>query len=161
MPILTTPSGDYSTQRHNPKPSFNQDLFQQLLEPMNLQRAWQRVKANKGAAGVDGMSIDAFSLWAKQGGWQTCKTQLEQGEYQPKAVRRVDIDKPDGGKRPLGIPTVLDRIIQQAIAQVLTPLFDPFFSDNSFGFRPNKNAQQAVFHVRDIIKSKRKICRRC
>jgi len=143
-------------QRHNPKPSFNQDLFQQLLEPMNLQRAWQRVKANKGAAGIDGMSIDAFSSWAQQGGWETCKIQLEQGKYQPKAVRRVDIDKPDGGKRPLGIPTVLDRIIQQAIAQVLTPLFDPFFSGNSFGFRPNKNAQQAVFHVREIIKSKRK-----
>jgi len=143
-------------QRHNPKPSFNQDLFQQLLEPMNLQRAWQRVKANKGAAGIDAMSIGAFSSWAQQGGWETCKIQLEQGKYQPKAVRRVDIDKPDGGKRPLGIPTVLDRIIQQAIAQVLTPLFDPFFSGNSFGFRPNKNAQQAVFHVREIIKSKRK-----
>jgi RNA-directed DNA polymerase len=143
-------------QRQSSKPSFNQDLFQQLLDPMNLQRAWQRVKANKGAAGIDGMSIDAFSFWAQQGGWKTCKTQLEQGKYQPKAVRRVDIDKPDGGKRPLGIPTVLDRIIQQAIAQVLTPLFDPFFSDNSFGFRPNKNAQQAVFHVRDSIKSKRK-----
>ena len=67
-----------------------------------------------------------------------------------------NIDKPDGGKRPLGIPTVLDRIIQQAIAQVLTPLFDPFFSDNSFGFRPNKNAQQAVYQVGDIIKTKRK-----
>lgn len=156
MPILTTPSGDYTMQRQSSKPSFNQDLFQQLLDPMNLQRAWQRVKANKGAAGIDGMSIDAFSFWAQQGGWKTCKTQLEQGKYQPKAVRRVDIDKPDGGKRPLGIPTVLDRIIQQAIAQVLTPLFDPFFSDNSFGFRPNKNAQQAVFHVRDSIKSKRK-----
>ncbi|WP_287234582.1 reverse transcriptase domain-containing protein [Vibrio sp.] len=102
------------------------------------------------------MSIDAFSVWAQQGGWQTCKVQLEQGEYQPKAVRRVEIDKPDGGKRLLGIPTVLDRIIQQAIAQVLTPLFDPFFSVNSFGFRPNKNAQQAVLQVRDIIKTKRK-----
>ena len=156
MPILTTPSGDYSGQRQTLYPPFNDDLFQQLLEPMNLQRAWQRVKANKGAAGVDGMSIDVFSSWAQQGGWQTCKTQLEQGKYQPKAVRRVEIDKPDGGKRQLGIPTVLDRIIQQAISQVLTPLFDPLFSDNSYGFRPNKNAQQAVFHVRDIIKGKRK-----
>ncbi|WP_114326957.1 group II intron reverse transcriptase/maturase [Candidatus Colwellia aromaticivorans] len=143
-------------QRYNSQPTFNQDLFQQLLEPMNLQRAWQRVKANKGAAGIDGMSIDAFSTWAQQGGWQTCKTQLVQGKYFPNAVRRVEIDKPDGGKRLLGIPTILDRIIQQAIAQVLTPLFDPFFSDNSFGFRPNKNAQQAAFQVRDIIKGKRK-----
>ncbi|WP_232300031.1 hypothetical protein [Colwellia sp. MT41] len=98
LPIPTTPSGDYYKQRNNPQPAFNQDLFQQLLEPMNLQRAWQRVKANKGAAGIDDMSIDAFSLWAQQGGWQTCKTQLEQGEYQPNAVRRVEIDKPDGGK---------------------------------------------------------------
>ena len=156
MPIPTTPSGDYCMQRRNPKPSFNQDLFQQLLEPMNLQRAWQRVKANKGAAGIDGMSIDAFSSWAQQGGWEVCKIQLEQGKYQPKAVRRVEIDKPDGGKRPLGIPTVLDRIIQQAISQVLTPLFDPLFSDKSYGFRPNKNAQQAVYQVREFIKTKRK-----
>ncbi len=156
MPIPTTPSGDYYKQRNNPQPAFNQDLFQQLLEPMNLQRAWQRVKANKGAAGIDGMSIDAFSVWAQQGGWQTCKIQLEQGEYQPKAVRRVEIDKPDGGKRPLGIPTVLDRIIQQAISQVLTPLFDPSFSVNSFGFRPNRNAKQAVLQVQSIIKQQRK-----
>jgi RNA-directed DNA polymerase len=154
--IPTTPSGDYYKQRNNPQPAFTQDLFQQLLQPENLQRAWQQVKANKGAAGSDGMSIEAFSVWAQQGGWQTCKVQLEQGEYQPKAVRRVEIDKPDGGKRQLGIPTVLDRIIQQAIAQVLTPLFDPFFSVNSFGFRPNKNAQQAVLQVNEIIKTKRK-----
>lgn len=156
MTIPTTPSGDYYKQRNNPKPAFNQDLFQQLLEPMNLQRAWQRVKANKGAAGIDGMSIDAFSFWAQQGGWQTCKIELEQGEYQPKAVRRVEIDKPDGGKRSLGIPTVLDRIIQQAISQVLTPLFDPSFSVNSFGFRPNRNARQAVLQVQSIIKQQRK-----
>ena len=122
---------------------------------MNLQRAWQQVKSNKGAPGIDGMSIDDFSAWAQQGGWQTCKVQLEQGEYQPKAVKRVEIDKPDGtGKRKLGIPIVLDRIIWQAISQVLTPLFDPCFSANSFGFRPNKNAQQAVMQVRDIIKTK-------
>lgn len=156
MTIPTTPLGDYYKQRTNPQPAFNQDLFQQLLEPMNLQRAWQRVKANKGAAGIDGMSIDAFSAWAQQGGWQTCKIQLEQGEYEPKAVKRVDIDKPDGGKRSLGIPTVLDRIIQQAISQVLTPLFDPTFSVNSFGFRPNRNAKQAVLQVQSIIKQQRK-----
>lgn len=77
MPIATTPSGVYTMQRQSSKPSFNQDLFQQLLEPMNLQHAWQRVKANKGAAGIDDMSIDAFSLWAQQGGWQMCKIQLE------------------------------------------------------------------------------------
>jgi RNA-directed DNA polymerase len=140
-----------------PQPAFTQDLFQQFLQPLNLQRAWQQVKSNKGASGIDGMSIDDFSAWAQQGGWQTCKVQLEQGEYQPKAVKRVEIDKPDGtGKRKLGIPIVLDRIIGQAISQVLTPLFDPSFSANSFGFRSNKNAQQAVMQVRDIIKTKRK-----
>ncbi|MEE2030504.1 reverse transcriptase domain-containing protein [Shewanella oneidensis] len=102
------------------------------------------------------MTIEAFPLWVQQGGWQQCKSQLELGEYQPSAVRRVEIDKPDGGKRKLGIPNVIDRVIQQSIAQILTPLFDPFFSANSFGFRPNRNAKQAVLQVRDIIKLKRK-----
>ena len=138
------------------QPSFNSDLFQQVLKPENLHRAWRQVKANKGAAGIDGMTIDEFPLWMQQGGWQQCKTQLELEEYQPSAVRRVEIDKPDGGKRKLGIPNVIDRVIQQAIAQILTPLFDPFFSANSFGFRPNRNAKQAVLQVRDIIKQKRK-----
>jgi RNA-directed DNA polymerase len=79
--------------------------------------------------------------------------ELCSGQYQPAPVRRVEIDKPDGGKRQLGIPTVTDRVIQQAIAQVLTPIFDPAFSDNSFGFRPNRNGQQAVKQVKGIIKT--------
>ena len=114
------------------------------------------MKANKGALGIDGMTIDAYPLWAEQGGWQRCKRQLEQGTYQPSAVRRVEIDKADGGKRQLGIPNVIDRVMQQAIAQVLTPLFDPFFSVNSFGFRPNRNAKQTVLQVQGIIKEKRR-----
>ncbi|WP_265992162.1 group II intron reverse transcriptase/maturase [Vibrio sp. Sgm 5] len=155
LSIPTTPTGDYYQQRNDRQPSFNNDLFTQLLRPENLQQAWRQVKANKGAAGIDGMTIDAFPLWLQQGGWQQCKSQLERGEYHPSPVRRVEIDKPDGGKRKLGIPTVIDRVIQQAIAQILTPLFDPFFSTNSFGFRPNRNAKQAVLQVRDIIKQKR------
>jgi RNA-directed DNA polymerase len=83
-------------------------------------------------------------------------TELRSGQYQPSPVRRVEIDKPDGGKRQLGIPIVVDRVIQQAIAQVLTPIFDPAFSDNSFGFRPNRNGQQAVKHVQSIIKTGRR-----
>ncbi|TKF14362.1 group II intron reverse transcriptase/maturase, partial [Vibrio genomosp. F6] len=149
LSIPTTPTGDYYQQRNDRQPSFNSDLFTQLLQPENLQRAWRQVKANKGAAGIDGMTIDSFPPWLQQGGWQQCKSQLESGEYQPSAVRRVEIDKPDGGKRKLGIPTVIDRVIQQAIAQILTPLFDPFFSTNSFGFRPNRNTKQAVLQVRD------------
>ncbi|MEZ8154258.1 group II intron reverse transcriptase/maturase [Vibrio splendidus] len=154
LSIPTTPTGDYYQQRNDRQPSFNSDLFTQLLQPENLQRAWRQVKANKGAAGIDGMTIDSFPPWLQQGGWQQCKSQLESGEYQPSAVRRVEIDKPDGGKRKLGIPTVIDRVIQQAIAQILTPLFDPFFSTNSFGFRPNRNTKQAVLQVRDTIKQK-------
>ncbi|WP_255953386.1 reverse transcriptase domain-containing protein [Klebsiella pneumoniae] len=156
MSVLTTSSDDYYQQRISPQPAFSSNLFPQLLEPENLHRAWRQVKANKGASGIDGMTIEAFPRWMQQGGWQQCKSQLERGEYQPSAVRRVEIDKPDGGKRKLGIPTVIDRVIQQAIAQILTPLFDPYFSVNSFGFRPNRNAQQAVLQVRNIIKQKRK-----
>ncbi|HHC7399533.1 TPA: group II intron reverse transcriptase/maturase [Vibrio parahaemolyticus] len=155
MSIPTTPTGDYYQQRNDRQLSLNCELFTQLLRAENLQQAWRQVKANKGAAGIDGMTIEDFPLWLEQGGWQQCKSQLERGEYHPSAVRRVEIDKSDGGKRKLGIPTVIDRVIQQAIAQILTPLFDPFFSAHSFGFRPNRSAKQAVLQVRDIIKQKR------
>lgn len=156
LPISTTPSSDYYQQRVGVQPAFTQDLFERFLESSNFHLAWRQVKANKGAPGIDGMTIEAFPLWAEQGGWQRCKRQLEQGAYQPSAVRRVEIDKPDGDKRQLGIPNVIDRVIQQAIAQVLTPLFDPYFSVNSFGFRPNRNAKQAVFQVLNITKQKRR-----
>lgn len=136
--------------------TFNFDLFEHVLSNDNLQRAWKQVKANKGAAGVDGMKIDQFIDWAKQH-WQQCKAQLENGTYRPQPVKRVEIDKPDGGKRQLGIPTVVDRVIQQAITQVLSPIIDSTFSDNSVGFRPNRNGQQAVKQVQQMIKSKRNI----
>ena len=128
-----------------------------VLQPANLQQAWQRVRANKGAAGVDGMTIDEFPAWAKSGKWEQIARALKAGCYHPSPVRRVEIDKPDGGKRQLGIPTVVDRVIQQAIAQVLTPIFDPQFSNNSFGFRPHRNGQQAVKQVQNIIKTGRRI----
>ena len=148
-----TPSGDDVTQRAVEKPAFGDDLLEQVLGSDNLRRAWNRVRANKGAAGIDGMSIDEFPDWAKAGHWRSVVTELETGRYNPAPVRRVEIDKPDGSKRPLGIPTVVDRVIQQAIAQVLTPLFDPDFSESSFGFRPRRNAQQAVKQVHSIVKS--------
>ncbi|TAN48043.1 MAG: group II intron reverse transcriptase/maturase [Methylococcaceae bacterium] len=119
----------------------------------NLQRAWKRVKANKGAAGVDAISVTDFPAWARQH-WPTIKQQLLNGDYQPEAVRRVWIPKPNGDKRPLGIPNVADRIIQQAIAQQLAPHFEREFSDHSYGFRPGRNAHQAVKQVRDYLRAR-------
>jgi RNA-directed DNA polymerase len=150
------PTGSDVTQRIDEQPTFSADLLGLALQSANIMAAWKRVRANKGAAGIDGMSIDDFPAWAKEGNWKRITTELRSGQYQPSPVRRVGIDKPDGGKRQLGIPTVVDRVIQQAIAQVLTPIFDPTFSDNSFGFRPNRNGQQAVKQVQGIIKTGRR-----
>ncbi|WP_245583302.1 group II intron reverse transcriptase/maturase [Oceanospirillum beijerinckii] len=144
------------TQRIVMKPAFRTDLLEQVLQPDNLQVAWKQVRANKGAAGIDGMAIDEFPDWVKSGNWKRVVQELETDQYYPYPVRRVEIDKPDGGKRQLGIPTVTDRVIQQAIAQVLTPIFDPDFSNNSFGFRPHRNGQQAVKQVQSIIKTGRR-----
>jgi RNA-directed DNA polymerase len=152
-----TPTGDDVTQRSDLKPAFSNDLFERALQQDNLQTAWKRVRANKGAAGIDGMTIDEFPTWARSGHWKSVVSALETGRYKPSPVRRVAIDKPDGGTRHLGIPTVTDRLIQQAIAQVLTPVFDPGFSNNSFGFRPGRNGQQAVKQVQGIIKEGRRI----
>ena len=151
-----TPSGDDVTQRLAEKPAFGEDLLEQILHADNLRRAWNQVRANKGAAGVDGMPIEQFLDWAKAGHWKRVVSELKSGRYQPSPVRRVEIDKPDGSKRPLGIPCVVDRVIQQAIAQVLMPLFDPDFSESSFGFRPRRSAKQAVKQVHSIIKAGRR-----
>ena len=137
-------------------PTLHDNLLVQVLAPTNLDLAWKRVKANKGSAGVDGMHINDFPTFA-QAHWETIKQQLHNGTYRPQPVLRVEIPKPDGGKRLLGIPSVIDRIIQQAIHQVLNPLFDPEFSAYSFGFRPGCNAAQAVKHVQTGIISGHKI----
>ncbi len=150
------PSGSDATQRTDVQPAFSFDLLERTLTRANLQEAWRRVRANKGAAGVDGMSIDEFPAWARTGRWQSVVDELKAGRYFPAPVRRVEIDKPDGGVRLLGIPTVKDRVIQQAIAQVLMPIFDPGFSDNSFGFRLGRNGHQAVKQVQTIIKGGRR-----
>ncbi len=126
--------------------------MQAVLAPDNLRRAWKRVKSNKGAPGIDRISIDDFTAHAKTH-WPAIRRHLEAGDYQPAAVRRVTIPKAGGGERLLGIPTVTDRVIQQAIAQVLTPIFDPKFSASSFGFRPGRNAHQAVRQVQTYIEA--------
>lgn len=130
-------------------------LFEQVLDGANLNLAWQQVKANKGAPGIDGMTIDDFPAFAREH-WERIRAQLSKGTYRPAPVRRVFIPKPDGTQRPLGIPTVLDRVIQQAIAQVMTPLYDGEFSEHSYGFRRNRNAHQAVRHVESGWKQKRR-----
>ena len=109
----------------------------------NMMAAYSRVVANKGAPGVDGMSVTALKGYLQEE-WLHIKEELLTGKYLPQPVRKVEIPKPGGGVRMLGIPTVLDRLIQQAVHQVLSPLFDPGFSTSSYGFRPGKSAHQAV-----------------
>ena len=130
--------------------AMTEDLFDAVLASDNLARAWKRVKANKGAPGIDGVTIEDFPAHAREH-WPALREQIEQGRYQPQAVRRVEIPKPDGAKRMLGIPTVTDRVVQQAIAQVLTPIFDPSFLESSFGFRPGRNAHQAIRQVQAFV----------
>ena len=122
---------------------YARGLLEEILDRNNMNLAYKRVKANKGSHGVDGMKVDELLQFLKQNGNQIKQSILE-GTYRPSPVRRVEIPKPDGGKRLLGIPTVLDRVIQQAIAQVLSPIYEEKFSDNSYGFRPNRNAREAV-----------------
>lgn len=126
------------------------ELLAAVLASDNLARAWQRVQSNKGAPGIDGVTVADWPAHARAH-WPALKEQIRQGRYWPQAVRRVEIPKPDGGKRLLGIPTVSDRVVQQAIAQVLTPIFDPTFSESSFGFRPGRNAHQAIRQVQAYV----------
>jgi len=126
-------------------------IVEKVLSSDNIRKAWKQVKANKGAAGVDGMSIMEFPEFARSH-WNNIRNHLIEGSYRPSPVKRVEIPKPDGGKRPLGIPTVTDRVIQQSIAQMLTPVFDPGFSESSYGFRPNRSAHDAVRKVMEYIR---------
>jgi len=118
-------------------------LMAAVVERENMLNALSKVKSNKGAAGVDGMTVEDLTPWLKRH-WVMIRSKLLEGSYKPRSVRSVAIPKPDGGERILGIPTVVDRLIQQAISQVLTPIFDPHFSEESYGFRPKRSAQQAV-----------------
>jgi RNA-directed DNA polymerase len=131
-------------------------LLEAVLARENMQQAWKRVRANKGAAGIDGLGIDETAkrlLWE----WPAIREQLLRGTYRPQPVRRVTIPKPDGGQRELGIPTVTDRLIQQALLQVLQPLLDPTFSQYSYGFRPGRSAHQAVHAAQAHVESGRRV----
>ena len=126
------------------------ELMSAIIEPNNMHLAYKRVTRNKGSAGVDGVRVEQLKAYLQQH-WPTLKQQLLDGHYQPQPVRKVEIPKPGGGKRMLGIPTVIDRLIQQAIHQVLSSLYDPHFSPHSYGFRPNRSAAQAVKQARHYI----------
>lgn len=126
------------------------NLLERVLSSENLHAAWKRVRSNHGAPGVDGLTIEEYPQWAKQH-WAATRRARVQGNYIPQPVRRIEIPKPHGGVRCLGIPSVNDRVIQQAIAQVITPLIDPTFSDNSFGFRPGRSAHGAVKQVQRYL----------
>ena len=119
------------------------NLMEAILSPDNIHQAYRQVKQNKGASGIDGIPPDEFAAWYVEHGEEMI-TSLYSGTYQPQAVREVEIPKPNGGKRKLGIPTVTDRIIQQAISQILSPIYERKFSPHSYGFRPGRNAHQAL-----------------
>ena len=126
-------------------------LMEEVVERSNLKLAYQRVVENKGAPGVDDVAVPEFKDWLKMH-WPSVRTALLEGRYLPRPVRRVDIPKPSGGIRMLGVPTLVDRLIQQALHQVLQPLFEPTFSDSSYGFRPGRGAHQAVRKAQGYIR---------
>lgn len=135
-------------------------MIEEILEPENLARAWKRVKANKGAPGIDGMTVEDFPAFARKE-WPRIARAIAEGTYRPAPVRRSWIDKPDGTKRPLGIPTVLDRVIQQAVSQVLGPLFEVGFSEHSHGYRPGRSAAKAVAEMEASWKEGRRHAVEC
>lgn len=145
------PTGGMNMRHVTESPNPDDHLLERILSKENMHKAWKRVKANKGAPGIDKTSIVEFPEFARDN-WDSLRESILAGTYQPSPVRRVEIPKAMGGTRPLGIPIVLDRLIQQAIYQVLMPIFDPDFSDHSYGFRPKRSAHDAVFQIREYIR---------
>lgn len=131
---------------------LKEELMEHVVEPENLEAAYRRVKANGGAAGVDGMSVEAYADHAARY-WPGIAAKLRRGSYRPGAIRGVSIPKPRGGERQLGIPNVQDRVIQQALLQVLSPIFEAEFSDHSYGYRPNRSAHEAVEAARGYVRA--------
>ncbi len=135
----------------------SENLMEQIVDERNMERAWKKVKANRGAPGPDGVTLDEFFRTFRDQ-WPIVRQQLLDGTYEPDPARRKSIPKPDGSERLLGIPNVQERLLQQAILQVLTPIFDPDFSESSFGFRPNRSAGQAAKQVQDHIRAGYRHC---
>ena len=150
------PGSDEATGPRHEGKSAGSGLLAAALTRENLQRAWKRVKANKGSAGVDGLDIAQTATHLKTA-WPTIREQLLRGTYRPNPVRRVTIPKPEGGERELGIPTVTDRLIQQALLQVLQSIVDPTFSEHSYGFRPGRSAHGAILAARAYVQQGRRV----
>ena len=131
-------------------PALTEQLMEEVCNRENLVRAWKRVRQNKGSPGVDGMTIEAAKDYLREH-WPSIRSQLLEGTYQPQPVKRVEIPKPDGGVRKLGVPCVVDRLIQQALLQVLQVRWDPTFSEHSYGFRPGRSAHQAVAQAQQYV----------
>jgi group II intron reverse transcriptase/maturase len=125
-------------------------LMDEILSRENMAQAYKKVKANKGASGVDGISVDEIQEYLKEN-WPGIKERIKQRKYKPQPVLRVEIPKPNGGVRKLGIPSVVDRIIEQAIVQAITPIVEPHFNDNSYGFRPGRRAEQAIIKLLEYL----------
>src|SRR6266496_3027053 len=140
----------FTAERRTESPALPELEMEAACERKNCLRALKRVKANQGSPGVDGVSVRELPGYLKQH-WPAIREELLSGTYQPQPVRRVEIPKPDGGVRQLGIPTVLDRFIQQAAMQVLQRRWDPTFSEHSHGFRPQRSAHQAVAKAQQYI----------
>jgi RNA-directed DNA polymerase len=150
--VLVNPSGGETDVRGTIEPALEINLMERILSAENLHRAWKQVRSNQGAPGIDRMRLEDFPAYARIH-WAEIRQSLREGRYQPQPVRRVVIPKPGGkGERKLGVPTVLDRVIQQAISQVLTPLFDSEFSEYSFGCRPKRSAHGAILQVKEHVK---------
>ena len=128
------------------------DLLEAILDRDNLNRAYKRVKSNHGAAGIDGMSVEEALPWLREHREELLQS-IRDGSYEPSPVRRKEIPKPDGGVRKLGIPTVVDRVIQQGIAQKLQNIWEPQFSDSSYGYRPKRSGQQAIQKVKEYAEA--------
>jgi len=129
----------------------NNDLMKEVLSRQNMLKALRRVKKNKGAPGIDNLTVENLKPYLYRN-WLSIRKQLLKGEYKPQLVLQVEIPKLNGGKRLLGIPTVIDRLIQQVLLQILTDIFDPGFSPFSFGFRPNRKAHDAIIKAKQYIK---------
>ena len=143
---------EHAVREHISEAGAKPNLLEKILESNNMNRAFKQVRKKKGACGIDGMDIASAGEYLHENKEQFLE-EVRSGKYRPQPVKRVEIPKPSGGKRKLGIPTVIDRVLQQAVNQVLTPIFEPFFSDNSYGFRAGRSAHQAILKAKEYYQA--------